>query len=160
MKPQKKLNQLLKGKGQTLSTAESCTGGRIAHLITSISGASEYYLGGIICYHSAVKIRDLGVQKETIDRYSVVSEEVALEMVKGVQSKFNSDFAVATTGNAGPTICDTLEEVGIVYIAIATPDKVFCEKHHFTGNRKQVIKRASKKALELLLNEINYSKKE
>ncbi len=107
MKPEKKLNQLLKSKNQTLSTAESCTGGHIADLITSISGASTYYLGGVVTYSAVAKIKELDVKKETIEQYSVVSKEVALEMVQGIQQKLNSDFAIATTGNAGPTTDDT-----------------------------------------------------
>ncbi len=154
MKPEKKLNQLLKVKKQTLATAESCTGGRIAHLITSISDASNYYLGGIITYSADTKIKELNVNKETIDHHSVISEEVALEMVKGVKEKFNSDFAIATTGNAGPTTDDTFEKVGIIFIAIATPTTIFSKKYTFTGSRKGVIKEASTEAIRLLLKEI------
>lgn len=149
-----KIAKLLTIKKQTLATVESCTGGKIASLITVNAGASRYYKGGIIAYHSQVKANEVGVLKKTMQDYSVVSEQVALEMATGIQKKFCTQYAIATTGNAGPTTDDTDESVGVVFMAIATPKGVFVQKNNFLGTRKQVIKKASCKALEFLYQEI------
>lgn len=145
----------LEVKSQTLSVVESCTGGNISSLLTRVSGASSYYKGGIIAYSPQIKIAEVGVQKATIQRHTVVSEQVAREMVLGIQEKFQTDYAIATTGNAGPTTDATYEKVGVVYIGIATPLEVLIKKYTFVGNREQVIQRASEKALEELLQEIS-----
>lgn len=148
------LGRLLTDKKLTLATAESCTGGTIAQKITSIAGASNYFKGSIVAYHSSIKIKELGVDKKLIDAFSVVSAQVAEAMAVGIQQKFKTDYAVATTGNAGPTTDLTDKKVGTVYIAIATPTKVFSEEYNFGKPREKVIERASNKALELLRKEI------
>lgn len=148
------LGRLLTDKKLTLATAESCTGGTIAQKITSIAGASNYFKGSIVAYHSSIKIKELGVDKKLIDAFSVVSAQVAEAMAVGIQQKFKTDYAVATTGNAGPTTDLTDKKVGAVYIAIATPTKVFSEEYNFGKPREKVIERASNKALELLRKEI------
>jgi nicotinamide-nucleotide amidase len=148
------LGRLLTDKKLTLATAESCTGGTIAQKITSIAGASNYFKGSIVAYHSSIKIKELGVDKKLIDAFSVVSAQVAEAMAVGIQQKFKTDYAVATTGNAGPTTDLTDKTVGTVYIAIATPTKVFSEEYNFGKPREKVIERASNKALELLRKEI------
>ena len=112
-------NQLMKSN-TTLAVAESCTGGRIGAQFTANAGASVYFKGGLIAYNTTIKTQILGVQKDLIKKYSVVSVEVAKAMALGVQKLFNSDYAVATTGNAGPTKGDSDAEVGTVCIAIAT----------------------------------------
>ncbi|WP_456424255.1 competence/damage-inducible protein A [Lutibacter sp.] len=148
------IGKLLTSKKQTLATAESCTGGNIAKKITSIAGSSNYFVGSIVAYHASVKINELNVDRELITKYSVVSSQVAEAMATGIQQKFNTGYAIATTGNAGPTADKTDKTVGTVFIAIATPITVFSEEFFFGKPREKVIERASNKALELLRKEI------
>lgn len=146
--------KLLTKNKQTLVTAESCTGGQIAQMITAQSGASNYYLGSIIAYSAAVKIGELGVSKELIKQHSVVSRPVAEAMANGVRKKLKADFAISTTGNAGPTIDETAKDVGVVCIAIATPTRVYSEEFNFGQPREKVIMKAATKAFEMLQKEI------
>ena len=148
------IGKLLTNKNLTLATAESCTGGNIAKMITSIAGSSNYFIGSIVAYHASVKIKELNVDADLIAKYSVVSSQVAEAMAIGIKQKFNANYAVATTGNAGPTTDITDKTVGTVFIAIATPTAVFSEEFYFGKPREKVIERASNKALELLRKEI------
>lgn len=148
------IGKLLTNKKQTLATAESCTGGNIAKMITLIPGASNYFVGSVVAYNAAVKINELNVDADLIKKYSVVSSQVVEAMALGIQQKFNTTYAIATTGNAGPTKDNTDETVGTVYIAIATPEKVFSETFFFGKPREKVIERTSNKALEMLQKEI------
>ncbi|WP_340065400.1 competence/damage-inducible protein A [Ascidiimonas aurantiaca] len=148
------VGKLLAKKDLTLSTAESCTGGSIAEAITSIPGSSAYFVGSVVCYATRVKTEILGVPKSLIDSFSVVSAEVAEAMALGVQKLLNSDYAIATTGNAGPSKGDSDAEVGTVYIAIAGPSGVFSVKTKLGNHREKVIRKAVHKSLELLQKEI------
>ncbi len=140
--------------GKTLSIAESCTGGTVAERFTVNSGASAYFNGGVVTYSTASKINVLGVAKEAIEAYSVVSSQVAESMAQNALRLFQSDFAIATTGNAGPTKGDSDAEVGTVFIAIATKKGVYSEEFNFGNYRVKVINKAVNKALEMLLKEI------
>lgn len=146
----KQLNNL----GKTLAIAESCTGGKIAEQFTVHPGASNYFKGGVVTYSTESKINVLGVSKDTIQAHSVVSANVAESMASNALRLFQSDFAVATTGNAGPTKGDSEAEVGTVFIAIATKEKVYSEKFMLGNQRVKVIDKAVNKALEMLLKEI------
>lgn len=137
-------------KGITLALAESCTGGEIAARITKVPGASQYFKGGVVAYHTESKINLLGVDKSLIEKYSVVSTEVASAMAIGAQRKYKATYAVATTGNAGPKKGDANAEVGTVCIALATPDEVLVEKFSFGRNRERVIQKAVNKVFEIL----------
>lgn len=148
------LGKLLTQKKLTLSTAESCTGGKIAETISAITGSSSYFRGGVVTYATDTKVSILKVNQSTIDNYSVVSKEVAEEMALGAQKLLQTDFAIATTGNAGPTKGDADATVGTVCFAIATPKGVFSEEFNFGQPRQKVIDRAVNKGLELLLKEI------
>lgn len=148
------LGKLLMAKKQTLATAESCTGGNIAKIVTSIAGSSGYFIGSIIAYSASIKISELNVDEKLIAQYSVVSAQVAEAMAKGIQQKFKTSYAIATTGNAGPTADSTDKTVGTVFIAIATPTTIFSKEFFFGKPREKVIERASNKALELLRKEI------
>lgn len=148
------LGRLLTQQNKTLATAESCTGGKIAQMISSVSGASNYFRGSIVSYATDVKISQLNVNPEIIKQYSVVSAEVAEEMALGVKNKMNADYAIATTGNAGPNKGDSEAAIGTVFIAIATPKTVFVEEFNFGQPREKVIDRAVIKAMELLQKEI------
>ena len=148
------LGRLLTEKKVTISTAESCTGGKIAATLSSVSGASNYFKGSVVSYATQTKINVLGIANEVIAKYGVVSAEVATEMAKSAQKIMNSDFAIATTGNAGPTKGDESAELGTVFIAVATPNEVFVEEFNFGQPREKVIDRAVSKALELIYKEI------
>ncbi|MGJ8685478.1 MAG: CinA family nicotinamide mononucleotide deamidase-related protein [Nonlabens sp.] len=146
--------QLLKDKNLTVATAESCTGGKIASLITEIPGASQVFIGSTVTYATQSKIDMLNVDPAIIEKYSVVSEQVAIEMAMKARLKFKSDFAIATTGNAGPTQGDSDAPVGTVYIGIATPLNVY-GLHFMMGNhRERVVQKTINKALELLQKEL------
>ena len=145
---------LLKEKGKTVSTAESLTGGKIAATLVSVAGSSTYYKGSIISYAAETKINLLGVSSKTIKKHSVVSKEVALEMAKGAKEKLKTNYAIAVTGNAGPSTDDTDKSVGVVFIAIATDSAVFVEEFNFGKPRGRVIDKTVNKSLQLLLKEI------
>ena len=148
------LGRLLTKNNLTISTAESCTGGKIAATLTAVSGASNYFKGSVVSYATETKINVLGIDNEVVEKYGVVSAEVASEMVKSVQKIMTTDYAIATTGNAGPTKGDAQADLGIVYIAIATPNAVFVEEFNFGQPREKVIDRTVSKALELIYKEI------
>jgi len=146
--------KLLTAKGMTLATAESFTGGKIASKITSIPGASLYFKGSVVSYATAIKETVLKVPRELIARHSVVSEEVAIVMASGVRKLMQTDFAIATTGNAGPGKGDADVAVGTVYIAIASPNGVFAQKFSMGNHRERVVQKSVNKAFELLQKEI------
>ena len=152
------LGRLLTKNKMTVSTAESCTGGKIAQLLTSIPGSSAYFKGGVVSYATEVKTEILKVPQELIDKYSVVSREVAIEMALGAQKLLQTDYAIATTGNAGPEKGDSPAEVGTVFIALVTPNpapnNIICEEFHFGQPREKVIDRAVNTAFEMLQKEI------
>jgi len=149
------LTRALSEKHLTLATAESCTGGKIAQLISSVPGSSACFNGGIVAYSNQIKIDVLKVNSDTIRQFSVVSKEVAKEMALNCRSIFNTDYAIATTGNAGPTKGNSEAEIGTVFIAIATPNEVFVEEFNFGQPREKVTDRAVYKALEWLYKEIS-----
>ena len=151
---QEMLSRLLIQKNRTLSLAESCTGGTIASMITAISGVSSFFKGSVVTYATASKSDVLKVSAEAIEKYGVVSEFVASEMAVNAQKLFQSDFAIATTGVAGPNKGDDDAEVGTVCIAIATPQNTVVEIFNFGTPREKVIQRAATKALEMLHKEI------
>jgi nicotinamide-nucleotide amidase len=148
------IGRLLMQNKNTLAVAESCTGGKIAQELTAVVGASNYFRGGVVSYATETKVSILGVSEETIAQQSVVSGEVAKEMAIGVQKRMKSDYAIATTGNAGPDKGDADATIGTVFIAIATPSEVFVEEFNFGQPREKVIDRAVNKAFELLQKEI------
>ena len=148
------LGRLLTQQGKTISTAESCTGGKIAQVFTSVSGSSNYFRGSVVSYATDTKVSVLGVSQQTIDAFSVVSSQVAKEMAIGVQKLMKSDYAIATTGNAGPSKGDADATIGTVFIALATPNEVFVEEFNFGQPREKVIDRAVNKAFEILQKEI------
>ncbi len=148
------IGKLLVKNKKTLATAESCTGGAIATMITTVPGASAYYIGSIVSYNERIKKELLNVASTTIKEHSVVSEAVAKEMALGIQQLYKVDYAIAVTGNAGPTKDKTDTSVGIVFIGIATPKEVFVHEFNFGQPREKVIQRTSVKALELLRKEI------
>lgn len=146
--------KLLTDRKLTLATAESFTGGKIAQSITSIPGASKYFKGSVVSYATEAKIDLLGVPKELVDEHSVVSSEVASAMAKGARKLLKSDFAMATTGNAGPTKGDSNADVGTIFIAIDGPNSHLVQEFQMGNNRERIVQKAVNKAFELLQKEI------
>ncbi len=152
---EKQFGEILRDKGVTISTAESCTGGYIAHLITSVAGSSAYFKGSVVSYANEVKIKVLGVNPSDIEARGVVSETVVIQMAEGVRKLLGTDYAVSTSGIAGPDGGTPEKPVGTVWIGVATPDKTFARKFVFSFTRERNIAKAAAKALELVLNEVN-----
>jgi nicotinamide-nucleotide amidase len=148
------LGRLLAKQNKTLSTAESCTGGKIAQTLTAVPGASKYFKGSVVSYDTAVKIEVLGLSESLIEEHTVVSAAVASAMALNVKRIMKTDYAIATTGNAGPTKEEGKAEVGTVFIALATPNGVIVEEFNFGQPREKVIDRAVVKSLEILQKEI------
>lgn len=148
------VGRLLKKQLKTIATAESCTGGKIAEVLTSVPGASTYFKGSVVSYATEVKINVLGIPENLIQEHTVVSAEVASAMALRVQQMMQTDYAIATTGNAGPTKGDAGATVGSVFIALATPNEVIVEEFNFGQPREKVIDRATIKSLEILQKEI------
>jgi nicotinamide-nucleotide amidase len=144
------VGRLLAGQGKTLATAESCTGGKIAQMITSVAGASAYFKGSVVSYSNSAKTTVLGIEDDFIQKHEVVSAEVAVAMATKVKQLLQTDYAIATTGNAGPTSEPGKAEVGVVFIALATPETVLVSEFNFGQPREKVIDRAVNKALEML----------
>ncbi len=141
-------------KEETLSLSESCTGGAISKQITALAGVSAFFMGSTVPYATKSKSTVLGVNRQLVEDYSVVSKEVAEAMAVQSQKLFNTNYAVSTTGIAGPTQGNSKDEVGTVFIAIAGPKGVYSEKYNFGKPRERVMARATNKALEMLLKEI------
>jgi len=136
--------------GRTLATAESCTGGLLGSALTAIAGSSKVYKGGVISYTNEIKESILGVDPQILSAYGAVSAEVARAMADGVRKAMHTDFAVSTTGLAGPGGDEFGNPVGTVYVGVASECDVFCEHFVFSGNREQVREQAVRAALELV----------
>jgi len=147
----KSAGELLKKTGLTLSLAESCTGGLIAHRITNISGSSNYFLGGVVAYSNEAKEKILGLPHEILVQYGAVSEEAARAMAQGARRLLASDLALAVTGIAGPTGGAPEKPVGLVCIALAAEEEVRCERHIWNGDRLQNKAQSAERALEMLI---------
>ncbi|GEL12224.1 nicotinamide-nucleotide amidase [Flavobacterium glycines] len=148
------VGKMLTKQQKTIATAESCTGGIIAARLSAVAGASNYFKGSVVSYATEAKINVLGVSEKSIEEFSVVSAQVAKEMASNVQKLMNTDYAIATTGNAGPTKGVENAELGSVFIALATPNEVIVEEFNFGQPREKVIDRALVKSLEILKKEI------
>lgn len=146
----KELSDKFWKEGLTLATAESCTAGNIASVITAIPGSSHFYKGGVIAYSDEVKVNLLGVNPETLEKNGAVCEEVVIEMAKGAMKSMNSDCAVATSGIAGPTGGTPEKPVGTVWIAVTMKDKVMTMKASGDEGRNKNIENATLNALQML----------
>ena len=141
------LGNLLKQHGQTISTAESCTGGRLAAALNAQSGSSAYYMGSVVAYDNAIKEQVLGVKHTTLEEYGAVSEQTVREMAEGVRALMQTDYAIATSGIAGPTGGTTDKPVGTVWIAWATPNGTYAKCFRLGTLREQITQRAVTTAL-------------
>ena len=151
------LGNLLKQRGQTIATAESCTGGRLAAALNAQSGSSAYYMGSVVAYANEIKEQVLGVKHITLEKYGAVSEQTVREMAEGVRRLMNTDYTVATSGVAGPTGGTADKPVGTVWIAWATPEGTEAECFHFgvAREREQITQRAVTVALVRLIQSLN-----
>jgi PncC family amidohydrolase len=159
---EEELGKLLVEQGLTLVTAESCTGGLIAHRITNLSGSSAYYLGGIVAYSNEMKEALLGVRHETLLAHGAVSEETAREMACGARQRLGADVAVSVTGIAGPTGGTPDKPVGLVYVALSAgfptnartrqevPGEERCERYLWQGDRLANKERSAEAALQMV----------
>ena len=151
---QQLVHQLLTERGKTLAVAESCTGGTIASRFTAMAGSSAYFLAGVVAYANEAKRDILGVNYDDIMRYGAVSEQVARQMAEGARRITGADYAIATTGIAGPTGGTTQKPVGTVWIAVATPQGTIATLRPSGTDRSQIINRASAYAIEMLYEEL------
>lgn len=147
---QQVVGRLLKERGQTLSLAESCTGGYVSHLITSIPGSSAYFTGGVVSYHNAVKMEELGIPSDMLELNGAVSQPVVEQMASGVRTALRTDWSVAYSGVAGPDGGTPEKPVGTVWIAVAGPDGVRSKLVNFPGTRDLVIERSALAGLNML----------
>lgn len=150
--PAEVLGSLLKERELTVSFAESCTGGNLAHRITQNPGSSAYFLGSVVSYSNDVKADVLGVSRGSLSQYGAVSRQVVCEMANGVSKLMRSDCAIATSGIAGPDGGSKFKPVGTVWIAAKLHDSVVTECMHFDGSRNEVIESATNHALVMLIN--------
>ena len=146
------MGELLHERELTVATAESCTGGNIAHRITQVPGSSAYFLGSVVSYANDVKARVLGVSRSDIANYGAVSKEVVEQMARGVADLMRSDCAIATSGITGPDGGTPLKPVGTVWIAVKYGDSIVSECLHFRGDRDSVIESATNHGMVMLIN--------
>ena len=137
MSLEEEVSALLRQKGLTLGVVESASGGLVSHLITNTPGSSDYYKGSVTAYSNEVKIKVVGVREETINRYGVVSAEVAEEMAQGGRKILAADICLADTGIAGPSGATPEKPVGLFYIGLSHGAKTLTRKHNFQGDREQ-----------------------
>ncbi len=149
------LGKLLKSKGKTVSVAESCTGGFISHLFTKVPGSSVYFMGGVVSYDNSVKINVLGVKPETIEAHGAVSEETVSQMAEGVRTLMKTDYAVATSGVAGPDGGTPEKPVGTLWIACAMEGRTVARKIQMSNQRETNINYGSVVAMNLLRKMLN-----
>lgn len=145
-----KISLILKDKKLTVASAESCSGGLIAHTLTNISGSSDYFDRGVVCYSNKSKTELLDVPEDVIKKHGAVSEQVAKAMAKGIRKKSNVDIGISTTGIAGPTGGTKEKPVGLVFIALSTEKETLVKKFQFSGNRIENKESTCNAALQML----------
>lgn len=148
------VGKLLKTKSATIGTAESCTGGYIAHLLTSVPGSSDYFKGSVIAYANEIKQKMLGVDEKSLNTYGAVSEQVVKEMAAGIKKSFGVDYAIAVTGIAGPDGGTDGKPVGSTWIAVATPEQIIANHFLFGEGRERNIRKSALQALNMLRKNI------
>lgn len=147
MRVEEEIGRILRDRDLTISTAESCTGGLIGHMITSVPGSSLYFSGGVIVYGNRSKVELLRVSPETLDKHGAVSGRTVEEMAAGVKSLFDSGLGLAVTGIAGPDGGSREKPVGTVFIGVAMENNIFSERYLFHGSREQIKKRTAETSL-------------
>ena len=150
------VGRLLRQRGLTLVTAESCTGGLLGHWLTDVPGSSDYYLGGIIAYANTAKVALLGVDAALLAQEGAVSEAVALQMAAGARERFAADLGLSTTGIAGPAGGTAVKPVGLVYIALAAEDFSRCERHVWPHDRVGNKASSAQRGLEMVIEYLEH----
>ena len=148
------LGKKLLEQHKTLAFAESCTGGLASSLVTDVAGSSEYLVGSAVTYTNEAKYKLLEVQEATLTNYGAVSEQTACEMAQGVRKLFGSNFGVGITGNAGPGGSEG-KPVGLVYIAVATGEEVYCKEYLFTADRIENKLRIALTAISMVIDKLS-----
>jgi 1,2-diacylglycerol 3-beta-galactosyltransferase len=156
----RQVGKLLTQQELTVSTAESCSGGLLGHILTGVSGSSAYYLGGVISYSNAVKAASLGVKYETLLKYGAVSHQTAREMASGTRERLGAAIGLSTTGIAGPGGGSPEKPVGLVYIGISTESQTQSFECHFKGGREEVKESTVKQVLQILLETLTHPDKD
>jgi PncC family amidohydrolase len=152
------LVEFLIEKKLTISTAESCTGGLIAKLITDVPGSSEVVIGGIVSYSNEMKLKWLGVQRKTLEKFGAVSEQTVGEMLDGIRKETGSDLAIAVSGIAGPTGGTPEKPVGTVFIGVAFREQQVIQKYRFKGSREEVRMDAAEKVVDMIFAQVSNPK--
>ncbi len=147
MRLEKKIGNLLRKKGWTLSIAESCTGGLVCDRITNVSGSSDYFMGGMVTYSNESKAEHLGIPLNYISKYGAVSPQVARKMAQGVRKAFHTTFGLSTTGVAGPTGGTKRSPIGRIFIGLTDGRRTWVKKLNLKGSRRQIKKKATEEAL-------------
>lgn len=156
----RRLGELLRDRSETLAVAESCTGGLLGHLVTTVPGSSDYFLGGFITYNNAAKNEFLNVPLETIERHGAVSEETARAMADGARVRFDSDYGLSITGIAGPGGGSPEKPVGLTWIGLSSGDATRATRHVFQGDRTANQHDAARQALRMLIDALKGSNEE
>jgi nicotinamide-nucleotide amidase len=149
------IGDLLRTRKETLAVAESCTGGKVADMITDVPGSSGYFLGGVISYSNEAKVKFLGVSVDILKSKGAVSEEVAIQMARGVRESMGSTYGIGITGIAGPTGGSKAKPVGLVFIAVSSAGAQVVERQVFKGPRTDVKTAAANRSLAMLLKFVN-----
>ncbi|MDZ7331304.1 MAG: CinA family protein [candidate division KSB1 bacterium] len=147
-----KLITALKERSLTIATAESCTGGLIAKLLTDIAGASEVFIGGVVCYSNEMKMKWLGVKQQTLDQHGAVSHNTVAELLDGIVRQTGADCAIAVSGIAGPTGGTPEKPIGTVFIGVSWNDQILIEQYHFKGSRQEIRDQAARQAAILMFD--------
>jgi len=144
------IGEILRRRNETLSVAESCTGGMLASKIVDIPGSSDYFLGGIVSYANSAKLNILGIDEKTLSKYGAVSRQIAEQMSFGAKSKFDTDYGIGITGIAGPSSETSKKPVGLVYVALSTRERNYVRKYNFFGGRNAIRTRSVSAGLNVL----------
>jgi len=150
----RRVHEIFKKKGLTLSVAESCTGGLISHYITTLPGASNFFEAGVVSYSAKAKMKILNISSGVISKYGMVSEEAAREMAVKIRVLTKTDYSLSTTGNLGPDVLEGKEK-GLIYIAVSRKGKTFSKELRLKGDREENKKEAALEALKLLIGMLN-----
>jgi PncC family amidohydrolase len=149
------IQERMLAEGSTLATAESCTGGLIAHVLTEIPGSSAYFVGGIVSYSNALKERELAVPADTLERHGAVSAQTCVAMAQGARQRYGADTAVAVTGIAGPDGGTDAKPVGLTYVGVADATGHDVRRFVWTGDRHENKLRSAEAALSLVLERLD-----
>jgi PncC family amidohydrolase len=154
MRLEEELGELLRTKSMTLAVAESCTGGLVSDMITNVPGSSMYFLAGLVTYSNDSKIDLLGVSRETLESYGAVSEQVVIEMARGVRKTTGADIGAAVTGIAGPDGGTEQKPVGLIYFAVDDGKAILADRAFLSGDRREVKRSSTRRLIEIIVKSL------